>query len=415
MGQVEDSYHEFVALLRECTGQEAELIGEATLARAVREGMALSRTKDPEAFLVQLRSNSVTRQRFINAVTIGESWFFRDEAPFQFLGQYLVRRATSMAEGDPIGLLSLPCANGEEAYSLAMTAHEAGLKPSQCHVEGMDINTLCLRRAREGIYQGHAFRSLGAERLLRYFDTTEDGYAVRAWLKDYVTFFRGSVVDPEPRLLQRRYDVVLFRNLLIYLGTAARRRALTLVRELLKPEGILIVGHAETGIVAAAGFAPEGTAYSFAFCRDQRPPAAGAATLKGRTPPEPEAESSATRDAGAVVVGHEAAGDHSATLQEVERLANGGNIEEAQRRCTWLLAAAGNDPQVCYLCAIVAEAAGQGAEAEQLLRQTIAQCPGHYPALVHLAASLASRGAEAEAHELRRRAEQLATGSREQT
>jgi len=401
-------YPQFADLLRECTGQDAELVGQNILERAVREGMALMRAKDPQVYLARLRSNRSTRQRFVNAVTIAESWFFRDDAPFNFLMQALIRRASEGAAGEPIELLSMPCANGEEAYSLAMTAHEAGLTPAQCRIEGIDINTSCLRHAREAIYQGHALRGIDPDRLLRYFDADGQGHRVRPWLKQYVTFFHGSVINPDPRLLQRRYDVILFRNLLIYLGAEARRQVLSLIRNLLKPDGLVIVGHAETGLMAAAGFAPQGTPHSFAFRRAQ--PAQG---VFSRLPTAPARAASAgetvmPKASPAQAVERPVQHAVGATLQEVEQLANAGNIEEAQRRCRWLLATSGNDPQVGYLCAIVEEAAGNDAQAEALLREVIKTCPEHYPALVHLAASLVRRGADSEATELRHRAQQLA-------
>lgn len=404
---------EFAALLRECTGQDADLVGEIALARAVREGMARAHVDDPRVYLLRLRTNRIARQRFINALTIGESWFFRDEAPFAFLIQHLSGRARVGSGGAPVELLSLPCASGEETYSLAATAREAGLTPLQCRIEGIDINTACLRHARKAIYQGHAFRSIGPDRLLRYFDAEEQGYRVKSWLRDYVTFFHGSVINPDARLLQRRYDVILFRNLLIYLSAEVRRQVLALIRSLLKPDGLVIVGHAETGLMAATGFAPEGTAHSFAFCR--APPAQASHNSISKMPYRAASDSTQAqpKESQADTGGRPVQRAVGATLQEVEQLANAGDIEEAQRRCGWLLATSGGDPEVCYLCAIVAEAAGDRAQAEVLLREAIKTCPEHYPALVHLAATLAGRGADAEATELRRRAQQLAdTGGR---
>lgn len=406
MNSLETHYPAFAALVRECTGQEADFVGETTLARAVREGMALSHAKDPQEYLTQLRANRSTLQRFINAVTVGESWFFRDEAPFTFLKHWLIRR--TQPQSARIEMLSLPCAAGEEAYSMAMTADEAGLTLAQCRIEGVDINTTYLRRAREAEYRANAFRGFDKDRLYRYFDASENTYVLKPHLKKYVTFFHGSVVEPDARLLQQRYDVILFRNLLIYLSLDARRQALTVVRNLLKPDGVLIVGHAETGLMAAAGFVPEGTAHSFAFCHAPIPLNASnsASKISARLASVTSFPSS-TRDSK-IADRSSLPRDTGTTLSEVEQLANAGNIEAARQRCSWLLATTNNDPDVSYLCAIVAEAAGEDAYAEMLFRETIKLCPNHYPALIHLAASLASRGDEVEAVELRQRAQRLA-------
>lgn len=411
MASLDRYYPQFADLLREWTGQDVELVGHTILDRAVREGMALMRAKDPEMYLARLRSNRSTLQRFVNAMTIGESWFFRDDAPFEFLMQTLSRRASHNAGSEAIELLSMPCASGEEPYSLAMTAHAAGLTADQCRIEGIDINTRCLRLARDAVYQANALRGIDPDRLLRYFDADVQGHRVKDWLKQYVSFFHGSVTSPDARLLQRRYDIVLCRNLLIYLGAEARRQVLVLIRNLLKPTGLVIVGHAETGLMAAAGFVPEGTSHSFAFLRAQSAPPVLSRNSAAAEP---------TRGAGGTVTlkpgaTNTAAGlvkpSVGATLHEVEQLANAGHIEEAQLRCRWLLATSGNDPEVGYLCAIVAEAAGDEAHAEALLRDVIKARPEHYPALVHLAASLARRGVDNEASELRERAQQLAESS----
>lgn len=406
MDQFDKAHQEFVALLRECTGQEADLVGESTLVRAVREGMALSKCKDTQEFLARLRANRSTLQRFVNAVTIGESWFFRDEAPFKFLRQYLSQRV--QAQNFPIEMLSLPCASGEEAYSMAMTASEVGLTPANCRIEGVDINTACLRRGREAEYRGHAFRGLDPDRLALYFDKVDDRYQVKSAIREYVEFYQNSVVNPGTRLFQHRYDVIFFRNLLIYLGPETRRQALALMRRLLKPEGVLVVGHAETGLMAAAGFAPENMTLSLAFRCAPSLVHSGGAAAKSATSAATSAIRSTQPDAPRVSRGHTEQNHLGATLQEVEQLANAGHIAEAHRRCSWLLATTNDDPQVCYLCAIVAEAAGDGASAEALLRETLRTCPEHYRALVHLAASLATRGDHNEATELRRRAQQLA-------
>lgn len=407
MASLDSYYPQFAELLRERTGQDVELVGHTMLERAVREGMALMRAKDPEMYLARLRSNRSTLQRFVNAMTIGESWFFRDDAPFEFLIQMLSRRASRNAGSGTIDLLSMPCASGEEAYSLAMTAHEAGLAADQCRIEGIDINTRYLRLARGAVYQGHALRGVGPDRLLRYFVADAQGHRVKDWLKQYVSFFHGSVTNPDARLLQRRYDIVLCRNLLIYLGAEARRQVLVLVRNLLKPDGLVIVGHAETGLMAAAGFIPEGTSHSFAFLRAQsaQPVISRTSVAMAHTS---GAGGTATLKPGAATAAGLVKPSVGATLQEVEQLANAGHIEEAQQRCRWLLATSGNEPDVGYLCAIVAEAAGDEAHAEALLREVIKVCPEHYPALVHLAASLARRGVDNEACELRLRAQQLA-------
>lgn len=406
MGSFNNAYQEFVALLRECTGQEAELVGESTLVRAIREGMALSHCKDPQEFLTRLRANRITLQRFVNAVTIGESWFFRDEGPFTFLKNYLSQRTRLL--NVPIDMLSLPCASGEEAYSMAMSASEAGLTPSHCRIEGIDINTSSLRRAREAEYRGYAFRGLDPDRLSRYFEKVDDRHRVKSPIREFVVFHHGSVVNPGAQLLQRRYDVILFRNLLIYLSPEARRQVLALMRNLLKPDGVVIVGHAETGLMSAAGFTPEGTALSFAFRCASATGQGGATALKSTYPVASNGARTPSQERPRVGSRSAEHDDFGATLREVEQLANAGHIDEAHRRCSWLLATANDDPQVSYLCAIVAEAAGDNASAEVLLRETLRTHPDHYRALVHLAASLATRGDHTEAAELRRRAQQLA-------
>jgi chemotaxis protein methyltransferase WspC len=397
----------YIDFMREITGQEAVLVGENTLRSAIRGVMEREGVRDPRTLLERLRADSSKLQSFINTVTISESWFFRDEAPFQFFARYCQGWIARGRPGERIDVLSLPCAGGEEAYSVAITAHRAGLGPQHCHVDALDISTEALARAERGFYTAHAFRGVDAPQWGEYFQPVEGGFAVQAWLKNYVTFWQGSVLEADSRLAGSRYDVIFFRNLLIYLGGAARQRALQVVASLLKPQGVLLVGHAETGLTGP-DFAADGDVHHFAF---RRKASAANAPLLAPTPATCAPVGTRALPAGE---GRGRFGDsaletgYTSVVSEVEQLANEGKLGEARRRCGWLLAETPEDPQVCYLCAVVAEAEGDAGGAEELLRRALAQSPEHYPALVHLAATLEVRGAKSEADELRARAQDLA-------
>lgn len=230
------------------------------LLRRIAVRLRASGAADLQTYLKVVRRNPIERGQLVRALTIHVSQFFRNPSTFQTL-QHEVLPAI-LAEKDRAGGRSLRvwsagCACGEEAYSLAMllceTAPEA-LRRYSTTIYGTDIEPECLRAAREGRYPTASLKSVPAGWRQRYFEPAGVQYAVGPVLRGLVHFKRHNILNPVPF---GRIDLVVFRNVLIYMSDALQEQVLLSVHGALNSGGYLILGKVE-GLSGAAKdlFAP---------------------------------------------------------------------------------------------------------------------------------------------------------------
>lgn len=170
-----------------------------------------------------------------------ETWFNRDRAPFQTLAHDLLP-ALAKARGDrKIHIWSAGCSMGQEAYSIAMAASEAG---ADFDLVATDLNQRAVEKARSGLYTSFEIqRGLSAASMLRWFDQAEDQWRARPELRQPVTFAAANLLD-EPAD-QARFDVVFCRNVLDDMAPAQRTRALDVLEQRLADDGCLFLGRDE--------------------------------------------------------------------------------------------------------------------------------------------------------------------------
>lgn len=189
------------------------------------------------------------RERLVPHLTNNESYFCRERGTLAVLRDEVLPalRGKLGPAGEP-RMLSAACAAGEEAYTLAIVARESGaFPPARVRITGVDVDPCALERAQAGVYRGHALRGTEPDFRERWLVREgEDAWAVRPELRAGVEFRRANLVEPgwwEPLAPQH---VVLCRNVLIYFGDEALRRAAEGLYRVLAPGGYLFLGHAET-------------------------------------------------------------------------------------------------------------------------------------------------------------------------
>jgi chemotaxis protein methyltransferase WspC len=183
--------------------------------------------------------------KFVEEFLVPETWFFRHRESFVFLDRYL-REYRQRGERFPPRILSLPCATGEEAYSIAVSLFNAGLSPREFRLDAVDIGRTSLQKAHDGFYGKNSFREGLTVRERQYFQPEGDGYRVGDRLRSAVRFRWGNLLGEWGK---RAYDLIFCRHLLIYFDTAARERAIANLHRLLKDDGVLVVGAPETGVL----------------------------------------------------------------------------------------------------------------------------------------------------------------------
>ncbi len=197
---------------------------------------------------LQRRPNPVNQRRIIDALTTNETSWFRDREPFTALSDVVLPELVK-ARGSTrkIRLWSAASSSGQEAYSLAITLQE-NLPPGWSYeIVGSDISTEMIKRAEAAEYsQVEVNRGLPASQLVQYFERAGAHWRVTPGLRRNVSFKLMNLTAPlAPMPL---FDVIFLRNVLIYFDVATKKTVLRNVARLLRPDGWLFLGAAETTI-----------------------------------------------------------------------------------------------------------------------------------------------------------------------
>ncbi|WP_369061962.1 protein-glutamate O-methyltransferase CheR [Caulobacter sp. 73W] len=189
------------------------------------------------------------RERLINAFTVNETYFYREEHQFACLvNDLLPDIASTRRPGDKIRLWSAPCSTGEEAYSIALWLLENWRMVDAYHVEivGSDIDTDALDAAQAGLYGERALARLPQSVADAYFEPARrQRRKIIDDLRELVTFTQANLIDAASLQSQGLFDVIFCRNVLIYFDEDARRQAADNLYDRLAPGGYLCLGHSE--------------------------------------------------------------------------------------------------------------------------------------------------------------------------
>lgn len=212
------------------------------LGRVVRHRMKAVGVPDLGAYLAYLESTGRAElTRLVQALTINETYFFREPAQFAALEKLLPQLA---AQTQKVRLLSAGCATGEEAYSLAITAWRALQgQPKTIEVLGVDIDEAALARAQEGLYGPWSFREDALIRVADFLKAEGDRWRVVPELRRLVRFERANLVEAVP---EGPFQVVFCRNVLMYLTPENRQAVVRRLTQQLAPDGVFFVGSAES-------------------------------------------------------------------------------------------------------------------------------------------------------------------------
>ena len=197
-------------------------------------------------------------RQVVEAMTTNESFFFRDDKPFQhFRNQALPRLMAARPAGAPLRVWSAASSSGQEAYSLAMILSEcrASLGGRRIEIIGTDLAHDQVVRAREGLYtQFEVQRGLPVQMLMRYFKKEESNWRISQEIRGMVQYREWNLLGDLRPLGQ--FDVVFCRNVLIYFDQPTKAKVLDAVAQQMPGDGLLYLGGAETVLGITSRFAP---------------------------------------------------------------------------------------------------------------------------------------------------------------
>jgi chemotaxis protein methyltransferase CheR len=251
--QISDSSSRILAgLLEARTGQQLTMSRrwriETALSSLLRE-RGISTLDELITILVMGKEPSLS-QKVVEALLNNETYFFRDRAPFDVVQRYaLPELAQRRQKSKRIRIWSAGCSTGQEVYSLAMLFAE---EPEQWRgwtidILGTDVSTSCIDRARAGAYsQFEVQRGLGINQMIKWFEECADGWRAVETLRKPVRFQVHNLLEPAPH--PGDFDIVLCRNVLLYLSADKKTLAFERIAGAMAADGWLMLGAGETVI-----------------------------------------------------------------------------------------------------------------------------------------------------------------------
>ena len=251
--QISDSSTRILAgLLEARTGQQLTMSRrwriETALSALLRErGIA---TLDELITILVMGKEPSLSQRVVEALLNNETYFFRDRAPFDVLQRYaLPELAKRRQKAKRLRIWSAGCSTGQEVYSLAMLFAEQpeDWRGWTIDILGTDVSTGCVDRARAGSYsQFEVQRGLGINQMIKWFEEVGDGWRAVEPLRKPVRFQVHNILEPSPH--PGDFDIVLCRNVLLYLSPEKKTLAFERIAGAMAEDGWLMLGAGETVI-----------------------------------------------------------------------------------------------------------------------------------------------------------------------
>jgi chemotaxis protein methyltransferase CheR len=251
--QISDSSSRILAgLLEARTGQQLTMSRrwriETALSSLLRE-RGISTLDELITILVMGREPSLSQQ-VVEALLNNETYFFRDRAPFDLLQRYaLPELAKRRSNERRLKIWSAGCSTGQEVYSLSMLFAEEADKWAGWTIDilGTDVSSACVDRARNGIYtQFEVQRGLAIGQTIKWFEETADGWRAVETLRKPVRFQVHNILEQPPH--PGGFDIVLCRNVLLYLSPDKKTLAFERIATSMAEDGWLMLGAGETVI-----------------------------------------------------------------------------------------------------------------------------------------------------------------------
>ena len=432
------AYSAIERLLKQHMGLHSATVGSGMVAQAVEERMLACDISDPQDYLQVILHAGTELDALIDTVIVPETWFYRDQYPFEAFIQWVSHHWLAKNPVSPLRVLSVPCSTGEEPYTLAMCLADLGISANSAQIDAVDISHDNIAKAVTARYGRNSFRSQDLAFRDRHFVADGERYRLAESIRKRVNFVRANILD-EAFLQRQPYDVIFCRNLLIYFDRPTQNRSIGRLDELLTPGGILFLGHSETSLLLERNFTALDYPRCFGFKRrqvevqaeaeaDARParpakpatrrrsdntrekPSRPFAGVVHAVPPTQEAATATGRGNGTTEKDNTRDGD--SLLDDAFRLADQGHLDEAALRCETLLRKNSHQVEALYLLGLVREAAGSIEDAAQMFRKTIYLDPDHYEALAHLGVICQQQGDAVSAERFQQRAARAQLRSR---
>jgi two-component system CheB/CheR fusion protein len=239
------------------TGHDFGAYKSGTVLRRIARRMAVTGVRGVEEYAALLAERPEEARALSRDLLIGVTGFFRDPEAFEALRRNVLPRLFADRDrSDPVRIWHACASTGEEAYSSAILIQEfLQERPLEAPVQifATDLDEGAIAAARAGRYSETIAAAVGEERLRTFFTRTDEGYQVAKPLREMIVFAQHDLVKDPPF---SRLDLLVCRNVLIYLNPDVQKRLLGVFHQSLKPGGFLFLGSSETVGHGSDLFAP---------------------------------------------------------------------------------------------------------------------------------------------------------------
>jgi chemotaxis protein methyltransferase CheR len=238
--------------------EDSRFLVDKRVARRIQEADVSSFS----AYHLLLRDGRHGEEEFANlidALTTNETYFFRESRQLRALIDEIIpdirARRSGQGRSGPVTIWSAGCSSGEEPYSIAAMAIEAGIDPQkELRIYASDISRAMLARSRRGVYREASFRETSPAMRQRYFVEKDGHHTISDDVRRCVDFIHLNLLDRSKIALLGSIDVVVCRNVIIYFDLETKKKVIETFYQKLRPGGYLLLGHSESLINVSSAF-----------------------------------------------------------------------------------------------------------------------------------------------------------------
>ena len=242
-------FDNIIVMLRAHTGHDFSSYKKNTIQRRIERCMGIHKIDDIATYTRFLKENPQELNLLFREFLIGVTSFFREPKEWEVLKDQVI--PALLAERSPTDTVRVwisGCSTGEEAYSLAIVFKEAmdKLKPIKdfsVQIFATDLDSEAIDKARDGVFSLNITKDMSTERLNKYFLKVDRGYMVGKDIRDMVIFAQQNMIKDPPFT---KIDIMICRNLLIYLTPEIQKKLIPLFHYSLNSNGFLFLGSAES-------------------------------------------------------------------------------------------------------------------------------------------------------------------------
>lgn len=231
------------------TNFDAHLYRKSTLKRRLASRMSATRSKTYQDYLAYLKEDRSEYEKFLDALTIHMTDFFRDQNVFDTLKKEIlpdIFQSVKDKKRGRVRIWSIGCSRGQEPYSLAMLLKEilnSRMNDSGIIIHATDMNRSALKKAEAALYTEAEVKNVPQRYLKKYFEREGTDCRVKKDVRDLVRFKRQDLIKGNSL---GKFHLILCRNLFIFFEPELQERMFKKIYDSLKKDGILVLGKAES-------------------------------------------------------------------------------------------------------------------------------------------------------------------------